>query len=233
MLAICAYWQMMPILSASMGAGLDLRKLLVYPVPHRKLFLVEVLLRFTSGAEMLLVLAGVMAGLAANAETGGWTRIPRLLAVALIFILFNVLLASGTRSMLERLLARRKVREVMAILMAMVWVLPRFLIATGFRPKSAGPAGAFIGTAGLAVERRGACGFAVAIRTGGMARAARDSAVGPCWLYGSAAGSSKGASAMMRSPPRPPSSGPARMGARGRNGSTACPASYGATRWPP
>ena len=56
-LAICAYWQMMPILSASMGAGLDLRKLMVYPVPHRQLFLVEVLLRFTSGAEMLLVLA--------------------------------------------------------------------------------------------------------------------------------------------------------------------------------
>lgn len=149
MLAICAYWQMMPILSASMGAGLDLRKLLVYPVPHRKLFLVEVLLRFTSGTEMLLVLAGVMAGLAANAETGGWTSIPRLLAVALIFILFNVLLASGTRSILERLLARRKVREVMAILMAMVWVLPRFLIATGFRPKSAGPAGAFIGLLAL------------------------------------------------------------------------------------
>jgi ABC-2 type transport system permease protein len=148
-LAICAYWQMMPILSATMGAGLDLRKLMVYPVPHRQLFLVEVLLRFTSGAEMLLVLGGMMGGLAANAETGGWTKIPRLLAVAVIFVLFNVLLASGTRSLLERLLARRKVREVMAVLMAMVWVLPRFLIATGFRPKFGGTAGAAIGLLAL------------------------------------------------------------------------------------
>jgi ABC-2 type transport system permease protein len=149
MLAICAYWQMMPILSASMGAGLDLRKLLVYPVPHRQLFLVEVLLRFTSGAEMLLVLTGVLAGVAVNDETGGWTKIPRVLIVGLIFVLFNVLLASGTRSILERLLARRKVREVMAILMAMIWVLPRFLIATGFRPKSVGPAAVFIGLLAL------------------------------------------------------------------------------------
>ena len=148
-LAICGYWQMMPIVSASMGAGLDLRKLMVYPVPHRKLFLVEVLLRFTSGAEMLLVLAGMMGGLAANAEAGGWTKVPRLLAVAVIFVLFNVLLASGTRSILERLLARRKVREVMAVLMAMIWVLPRFLISTGFRPKFGGTAGAAIGLLAL------------------------------------------------------------------------------------
>ena len=44
-LGICVYWQVMPILSASMGSALDMRKLMVYPVPHRKLFQVEVLLR--------------------------------------------------------------------------------------------------------------------------------------------------------------------------------------------
>src|SRR5438105_13848689 len=42
-LAVCAYWQLIPVLSASMGAGLDMRKLLVYPAPHRALFLVEVM----------------------------------------------------------------------------------------------------------------------------------------------------------------------------------------------
>ena len=33
-LAVCLYWQVMPILSASMGSSLDMRKLMVYPVPH-------------------------------------------------------------------------------------------------------------------------------------------------------------------------------------------------------
>ena len=49
-LAVCLYWQVMPILSASMGSSLDMRKLMVYPVPHAKLFQVEVLLRLTTGA---------------------------------------------------------------------------------------------------------------------------------------------------------------------------------------
>jgi len=62
-LAVCAYWQAMPILSASMGSGLDMRKLMVYPVPHAKLFQVEVLLRLTTGVEMLMVLVGTVAGL--------------------------------------------------------------------------------------------------------------------------------------------------------------------------
>ena len=56
LLGICFYWQAMPILSASMGSSLDMRKLVVYPAPHAKLFLVELLLRLTTGLEMVLSL---------------------------------------------------------------------------------------------------------------------------------------------------------------------------------
>src|SRR6185369_2838262 len=52
-LGVCAYWQLIPVVSASMGAGLEMQKLLVYPIPHGKLFLVEILLRVTTGAEMV------------------------------------------------------------------------------------------------------------------------------------------------------------------------------------
>src|SRR5450755_1610178 len=65
-LGVCAYWQAMPILSASMGSALDMRKLMVYPVPHAKLFQVELLLRLTTGIEMLMVLAGSLAGMFHN-----------------------------------------------------------------------------------------------------------------------------------------------------------------------
>src|SRR5262249_12881255 len=38
-LLICLlYWQVIPILMASTGAALDIKKLLVYPIPSRELF---------------------------------------------------------------------------------------------------------------------------------------------------------------------------------------------------
>jgi ABC-2 type transport system permease protein len=141
---VCAYWQLIPLVSASLGASLDMKKLLAYPVPHGHLFLVEVMLRLTTGVEMLLVLAGLLIGLGRNPAAGGVAALPRMFLALLIFIAFNLLLASGTRSVLERLLARRRVREVLAILMAMVWVLPRFLMLRGIRPKSLGGAGAWV-----------------------------------------------------------------------------------------
>ena len=134
LLAICFYWQAMPVLSASMGSSLDLRKLLIYPVPHEKLFQVEVLLRFTNGIEMQLVLAGGAVGVLRNPASRGLSMLASTLGAVVVFVLFNVLLASGTRSLLERLLARRKVRELVALLMALVWVMPRFLMRSGVNP---------------------------------------------------------------------------------------------------
>src|SRR6516164_7966053 len=46
------YWQLAPVITSGFGASIDLRKLQVYPIPHRKLFVIEVLLRLTGGAEM-------------------------------------------------------------------------------------------------------------------------------------------------------------------------------------
>ncbi len=127
LLGVTVYWQAMPILSATMGASLDLRKLRIYPAPHGKLFYVEVLLRLTTGAEMLILLAAGTAALFRNPFTRGWyAPLP-----AAVFILFNLLLASGTRSLLERLLSRRRVREVLIFLLFMVWMVPRFFLLQG------------------------------------------------------------------------------------------------------
>ncbi len=138
LLGICVYWQIVPILSASLGSALDMRKLLVYPAPHDQLFLVEVLLRVTTGAEMLLVLAGGASGLLQNSALGGVRGAPRILAAILLYILFNLLLASGLRSLLERLLSYRRVREVLVFLMLAVVSVPRLLIVSGATPKSSG-----------------------------------------------------------------------------------------------
>src|SRR5208283_2237365 len=49
---------------------------------------------------------------------------------------FNLLLASGMRSLLERLLTRRKVRELLSFFLLMLYVVPRVMVQSGTRPKS-------------------------------------------------------------------------------------------------
>ena len=66
LLFVVAYWQLAPVLSASFGASLDLRKLLPYPIPIVQLFTVEVLLRVLTCAEMLILLTGATLGLLRN-----------------------------------------------------------------------------------------------------------------------------------------------------------------------
>jgi len=128
-LGVWIYWQAMPVLSASMGSSLEMRKLAVYPIPHERLFQVEILLRAIAGGEMIMVVCAGTAGLALN-SAAGWRALPP----ALLFLLFNVLLASGARSLLERLLSRRRFRELLIFLIFMIWMVPRFLFLTGKHP---------------------------------------------------------------------------------------------------
>jgi ABC-2 type transport system permease protein len=138
-LGVTAYWQLMPLLSASMGMGLDLRKLRIYPARHLDLFAVEVLLCFTTAVEMLLVIAGGAAGLLTNEKAGGFLAGPRIAGAAALLVLFNALLASGTRSLLGRLLAKRKIREVVILATTCLWMAPRLLMQLHIHPKWLGP----------------------------------------------------------------------------------------------
>lgn len=142
LLLVCAYWQVVPVISAGMGAGLDMRKLMVYPVPHAKLFFIEILLRITTAAEMVLVLCGGFAGLLENQAVvtyaGFWGAAVGIGAALVVYATFNVLLASGLRSLLERLLSRRRVREVVVLLLVLGTALPRMLFALRVRPRNFG-----------------------------------------------------------------------------------------------
>jgi len=130
LLFVFLFWQLTPILSASLGASLDLKKLLVYPVPHRKLFVIEVMLRLTNSVEMLLVLAGGTIGLLRHANYGGIAAAPRILTPVALFILFNLLLAAGLRNLLERLLTHKRIRELLVLVLVSAAALPRILFFT-------------------------------------------------------------------------------------------------------
>ncbi len=131
LLAVFAYWQLAPMASGSMGSSLDLRKLLVYPVPRQSLFLVEIILRIANCAELLLLLTGAAIGIVRNPAFGGWSALGRVPLAMLLFVAFNLTLAAGLRNLIERLLSRKGIREVLALLMMTVGVLPRLLMVTG------------------------------------------------------------------------------------------------------
>jgi ABC-2 type transport system permease protein len=124
LLVVFLYWQVVPVLLATTGAALELRKLKAYPIPIGQMFGIEVMLRITAGIEMVLILAGITAGIALNPELPKWCGL-----VTILYILFNLFLAAGVRDMLVRLLSRKRVREVVVFVMVMCTTLPRVLLA--------------------------------------------------------------------------------------------------------
>jgi len=124
LLLMFLYWQVVPLLLASTGAALDLRKLRAYPIPASQLFSIEVLLRITAGIEMVLLLAGIVVGTLFNPLLRKWS----LLAAAL-WILFNLVVAVGLRDLVGRLLARKRIRELAFFLLVLAAALPQLLMA--------------------------------------------------------------------------------------------------------
>ena len=132
LLLLLLYWQVVPLLLAATGAGLDLRKLLAYPIPPSQLFGIEVLLRVTASIEMALLMAGCGVGVAFNPALPGWAPL-----AVVPFVLFNLFLAAGLRDIITRVLANKRVREAAFFLLILAAALPRFLATRA--PGQAGP----------------------------------------------------------------------------------------------
>jgi ABC-2 type transport system permease protein len=113
---------------ASMGSSLDTKKLLVYPIPTGQLFTLEVVLRISTGVEMLLLVTGAGIGLLLNPRIPFWAP-----PVLLVFVLLNLFCSAGVRDLLVRLLARKRVREVVALLLVLLAALPQLLVFAGFQ----------------------------------------------------------------------------------------------------
>lgn len=133
LLLVFLYWQIIPVLMATTGASLDIKKLMIYPIPHSQLFAIELLLRTTTGIEMLLILSGIYVGLMANPNVPKWGPLGLVL-----FVAFNLCCAAGLREILARLFARKRVREIAVFLLVLCGALPQLLIATGGHSKIAG-----------------------------------------------------------------------------------------------
>ncbi len=136
LLLFMLYWQIAPVISASFGASIDLRKLMAYPIPRNKLFLVEVLLRACTAFDMLLVVGGIGIGLLRN-QLYGVAAAPFIVSGALAFVSMNILLSAGIRSLLERFFLRSRFKEVFFLIIVLISLTPQLILLTNVKRPTA------------------------------------------------------------------------------------------------
>jgi hypothetical protein len=104
------WWQLFPVLVAGFGISFEFRNLLRFPLRLSALYLMGLaygLADFSAAAGLVWLIA-----IAAGAVAARLTLLPAMLLVAPLFLLFNITLERLLGSWLERLLARRRSREL-------------------------------------------------------------------------------------------------------------------------
>ncbi len=122
--ALFLTWQLIPLMTLSGGWTLDLGKLLVYPISPDTLFKIEASLRLTNSLELLFILTGTLVGLL---RSGYFSFLPFFL---LLCIPINVFLSLFIYHWLTRTLARKRLKELIALLLINLAVLPSLLLGT-------------------------------------------------------------------------------------------------------
>ena len=125
LLGVFLFWQIFPLFTLSSGWSLQLNKIRPYPVRDSALFGIEVLLRLTSAPEMILVLGGAFVGLIRHPLIPLWA--PFLL---FLYIPFNLLLQLAVRDMVLFAFQRNRFRELFAVVVICLAILPQFLVRT-------------------------------------------------------------------------------------------------------
>lgn len=120
------YWQVVPVFLASTGLSIDLRKLLVYPIRTNQLFQIEVLLRVSTGIEVVLILLGAAAGALLNPTMPKWGVI-----ALLVYLVFNLYLSAGVRDLVGRLMERKGAREAFVLFFVVLMVMPQMIAVMG------------------------------------------------------------------------------------------------------
>jgi len=127
--AIFLWWQLFPIIAAGFGISFDFRTLLRFPVSFGAFYVIGLaygLADFTGLAAVCWIVSIILGAAAANLAL-----LTPIFLVAVLFVIFNVALERLLGSWLERMLARRRSRElffaVFILLMVSVQLIGPFL----------------------------------------------------------------------------------------------------------
>ena len=119
------FWQLFPVFTAGFGAGFEFRNLLRFPFSRRAFYAIGLAYGFADFSAIASVcwLFAITVGVAAaNASL-----LPSLIIVCGLFIFMNVTLERMIGSWLERILARRRTREIFFALFILVVVSVQFI----------------------------------------------------------------------------------------------------------
>ncbi len=109
---VCLIWQVVPVMLASFQQQFDLGGLLRFPVSFRSFFLLYVVFGLSDVSSILggLCCLGIFVGLTvARPDLFAWTAL-----ILLVFAAFNVFLVRAVFAWIDRWLAQRKTREILA-----------------------------------------------------------------------------------------------------------------------
>ena len=123
--AIFMWWQVFPIFIAGFGANFEFKTLLRFPLSQRTFYLLGLgygFADFSAVSAVCWVSAMVMGAAVARPQV-----LPVMLAVSILFVLMNVTLERLIGSWLEKILARRKTRELFIGLFVLSMVSLNFL----------------------------------------------------------------------------------------------------------
>ena len=123
--AIFLWWQVFPVLVAGFGANFEFNNLLRFPLSMKAFYLLGLGYGFADFAAVSsLCWIGSMLVAATIARI---SAVPVLLVVCLLFILLNVTLERLVGSWLEKLLAKRRARELFIGIFLLAMVSMNFL----------------------------------------------------------------------------------------------------------
>ena len=123
--AIFLFWQLFPIFTAGFGAGFEFRTLLRFPLSLRAFYLIGLaygLADFAAVASICWLIAMSIGIAFANPGV-----LPAMLLISFLFVLMNITLERLIASWLERVLARRRSREIFFALFILFAVSVQFL----------------------------------------------------------------------------------------------------------
>lgn len=122
---IFLFWQLLPVFTAGFGAGFEFRTVLRFPLSLRAFYIIGLaygLADFAAIASICWLIAMTIGATAANSSV-----LPSMLIVCALFLLMNITLERVIGSWLERILARRRTREIFFALFILVAVSVQFI----------------------------------------------------------------------------------------------------------
>jgi ABC-2 type transport system permease protein len=123
--AIFLWWQVFPIFVAGFGANFEFKTLLRFPLSRRTFYLLGLGYGFADFAAVAAVCW--VAAMVLGAATARPEVLPVMAGVSLLFVLMNVTLERLIGSWLEKILAKRKTRELFIGLFVLSMVSLNFL----------------------------------------------------------------------------------------------------------